>query len=261
MKAHFKFNGIKSSDKNIVLKEYKPIFLPALNVEYEQVPGRHGSIEFNDNTRQDIVIEVDIAILGDSKTEVMVNARAVEHWLSQKGQLSFWDEPQRFYIGRIVNQIPLERTAVWGNVTLLFRCEPFAYFIKSMAEEIILDDEIPICEQITLDKATAVHQIIGPTTIEVENNGAFELKPFIKIEGSFTNLAIGSLVINNPLVNDTLYIDNENVLVYTIQAGSRVNWLPYVSGDVLRLAHGVNDVQISGTNLNFTLSYLSRERW
>jgi len=51
------------------------------------------------------------------------------------------------------------------------------------------------------------------------------------------------------------------VLVYTIQAGSRVNWLPYVSGDVLRLAHGVNDVQISGTNLNFTLSYLSRERW
>lgn len=261
MKAHFKFNGIKSSDKNIVLKEYKPIFLPALNIEYEQVPGRHGSIEFNDNTRQDIVIEADIAILGDSKTEVMANARAVEHWLSQKGQLSFWDEPQRFYIGRIVNQIPLERTAVWGNVTLLFRCEPFAYLIKSMADEIVLNDDIPICEQITLDRATAVHTITGPAIIQVENNGAFDLQPFMKIEGSFTNLAIGSLIINKPLQNDTLYIDNENVLVYTIEAGTRVNWLPYVSGDVLRLAHGVNDVQISGTNLNFTLSYLSRERW
>ena len=118
MKAHFKFNGIKSSDKNIVLKKYKPIFLPALNVEYEQVPGRHGSIEFNDNTRQDIVVETDIAILGDSRQEVMANARAVEHWLSQKGQLSFWDEPKKFYIGRIVNQIPLERQAAWGNVTL-----------------------------------------------------------------------------------------------------------------------------------------------
>lgn len=261
MGAYFKFNGIKSSDRNIVLKGYKPIFLPALNVEYEQVPGRNGSIEFNDNTRQDIVIEVDIAILGDSKQEVMANARAIEYWLSQKGQLSFWDEPQRFYIGRIVNQIPLERQVAWGDVTLLFRCEPFAYFIKSMAEEIILGDDIPICEQITLDRATAVHTITGPTTIQIENNGAFDLQPFMKIEGSFTNLAIGSLIINKPLQNDTLYIDNENVLVYTIEAGARVNWLPYVSGDVLRLKHGVNDVQISGTDLNFTLSYLSRERW
>lgn len=261
MKAHFKFNGIKSSDKNIVLKKYKPIFLPALNIEYEQVPGRHGSIEFNDNTRQDIVIEVDIAILGDSKTEVMVNARAVEHWLSQKGRLQFWDEPQRFYIGRIVNQIPLERTAVWGNVTLLFRCEPFAYLIKSMAEEIILDDEIPICEQITLDRATAVHTITGPTTIQVENNGAFKLSPHMKIEGSFNNLAIGTLVINMALNNGTLYIDNELQEVYTIEAGQRINKLQYCSGKFLELEHGINDVQISGNNLNFTLYYLSRERW
>lgn len=261
MRAHFKFNGIKSSNRNIVLKGYKPIFLPALNAEYEQVPGRHGSIEFNDNTRQDIVVETDIAILGDSKQEVMANARAVEHWLSQKGQLNFWDEPQRFYIGRIVNQIPLERTAVWGNVTLLFRCEPFAYFIKSMAEEIILDDKIPICEQITLDKATEVHQIAEPTVIQVENNGAFDLSPFMKIEGSFDNLAIDSLVINKKLENDTLFVDNENMLIYTKELETRVNWMPYSSGDFLRLKHGLNDVQISGNNLDFTLSYLSRERW
>lgn len=261
MRAHFKFNGIKSSNRNIVLKGYKPIFLPALNAEYEQVPGRHGSVEFNDNTRQDVVIEADIAILGGSKQEVMANARAAEYWLSQKGQLNFWDEPQRFYIGRIVNQIPLERTAAWGDVTLLFRCEPFAYFIKSMAEEIILDDEIPICEQITLDRATAVHQITGPTTIEVENNGAFELEPFIKIEGSFDNLAIGGLVINKALASDILYIDNELGEIYTKQLETRVNWMPYSSGGFLSLKHGINDVQISGNNMNFTLSYLSRERW
>lgn len=261
MKPYFKFRGTKSTDMNILLRGWTPIFLPEKNIRFEDVPGRNGSVSFDDETRRDIIIQVDCTILGKTREEVRANARQAEYWLSRKGQLSFWNEPQRFYIGQVVNQVPLMKYIKYEEMSLLFRCEPFAYFIKSMAEEIILDDEIPICEQITLDKATAVHQIIGPTTIEVENNGAFDLQPFMKIEGSFTNLAIGSLVINNPLVNDTLYIDNENVLVYTIQAGSRVNWLPYVSGDVLRLAHGVNDVQISGTNLNFTLSYLSRERW
>jgi len=258
---YFKFNGIKSSDKNIVLKEYKPIFLPALNVEYEQVPGRHGSIEFNDNTRQDIVIEVDIAILGDSKTEVMVNARAIEHWLSQKGQLSFWDEPKKFYIGRIVNQIPLERQAAWGEATLLFRCEPFAYFVNTPDESFVLDDKIPICEQITAQNATATHEITEPTIIEVKNNGVFDVQPYMKIEGSFGNLAIDNLIINKPLNNDTLYIDNEKMLIYTKDLTTKVNWLPSCSGDFLKLDHGINEIQISGSNLNITLMYLSIERW
>lgn len=258
---YFVFNGIKSTDKNIVLLNYEPIFLPQRNIDYEFVSGRHGSIEYDDGTYQDIIIQAECSILGDSEEDVIVNARYARHWLSQKGQLSFWDEPQRFYIGRIVNQIPLERQVMWGNVNLLFRCEPFAYFFKTMSEEIILDDNIPICEQITLDRATAIHQITGPTVIQVENNGAIELAPFMKIEGSFDNLAIDSLVINKKLENDTLYIDNENMLIYTKELETRVNWMPYASGDFLRLKHGLNDVRINGSNLNFSLSYLSRERW
>lgn len=261
MAAYFKFNNIKSSDRNIVLKGYTPIFLPELNSTYEEIPGRHGSVEFNDNTRKDIVIEVEIAILGKNRRDILVNARAVEHWLSQKGTLSFWDEPQRFYVGRIVNQIPLERTIGWGNVNLLFRCEPFAYFIRTMAEDVTWYDDVPWTEQITWEKCTGRHEVTGNTTIQVNNRGAFELSPFIRIDGSFDSLAIDGLVINKQLKDDSLYIDNEKEVIYTKDGNNRVSWMPYTSGDFMKLDVGVNDIQISGKNMDFTLMYLSRERW
>ena len=55
----------------------------------------------------------------------------------------------------------------YEEMSLLFRCEPFAYFIKSMADKIVLNDDIPIWEQITLDRATAVHTITGPAIIRL----------------------------------------------------------------------------------------------
>jgi len=261
MKPYFKFRGTKSTDMNILLRGWTPIFLPEKNIRFEDVPGRNGSVSFDDETRRDIIIQVDCTILGKTREEVRANARQAEYWLSRKGQLSFWNEPQRFYIGQVVNQVPLMKYIKYEEMSLLFRCEPFAYFIKSMADEIVLNDDIPICEQITLDRTTAVHTITGPTTIQVENNGAFKLSPHMKIEGSFNNLAIGTLVINMALNNGTLYIDNELQEVYTIEAGQRINKLQYCSGKFLELEHGINDVQISGNNLNFTLYYLSRERW
>lgn len=261
MKPYFKFRGTKSTDMNILLRGWTPIFLPEKNIRFEDVPGRNGSVSFDDETRRDIIIQVDCTILGKTREEVRANARQAEYWLSRKGQLSFWNEPQRFYIGQVVNQVPLMKYIKYEEMSLLFRCEPFAYFIKSMADEIVLNDDIPICEQITLDRTTAVHTITGATTIQVENNGAFKLSPHMKIEGSFNNLAIGTLVINMALNNGTLYIDNELQEVYTIEAGQRINKLQYCSGKFLELEHGINDVQISGNNLNFTLYYLSRERW
>ena len=261
MDDFFIFNGVKSTDKNIVLVDYERIFLPERNIEHEFIPGRHGAVEFDDRTYQDIVFEAELAIMGESEQDVIVNARAAEHWLSQKGQLTFWDEPQRFYMGRIVNQVPMTQQVKWGDIRALFRCEPFAYFIRTMAEDVTWYDDVPWTEQITWEKCTGRHKITGNTTIQVNNRGAFELSPFIRIDGSFDTLAIDGLVINKQLKDDSLYIDNEKEVIYTKDGNNRVNWMSYTSGDFMKLDVGANDVQISGKNMDFTLMYLSRERW
>lgn len=258
---YFIFNGVKSTDKNVVLKSYRPIFLPQRNVDYESIPGRHGSLEFDDGTYQDIVIEAECAILGSDELEVMSNAYLAKLWLSQKGWLSFWDDPQRLYIGRIMNQIPLDQQTAWGDVRLLFRCEPFAYKINSPQAGFVPSLSIPIAEQITAENASGSFTITSPRTIEIANNGAFETEPYFRIEGSFTTLALGDLIINRPLSSGVLYVDNENIEVYTIEAGSRVNYLPQTSGKPIKLVPGNNTININGTNLNFTLYYLVIERW
>lgn len=258
---YFVFKGVKSTDKSIVLKRYENIFMPKKRVSYTEIQGRHGSIEFDYGTYEDIIMEVEAAVLGDNEYEVIANARAAERWLSERGQLFFWNEPQRFYIGRIVNQVPLTEQVKWGDILLLFRLEPFAYFFKGLNEPIILDDRIPLCEHIQIGKCTGVHKVGGPTTIEVENEGAFPLGPYMKIEGSFKRLIIGNLVINRPLENGVLYIDNENMVIYEKKLGNRINYMPYTSGEWMDLDVGTNKVDIAGDNLNFTLSYLSRERW
>lgn len=258
---YFVFNGIKSTDKNVVLINYRPIFLPQRNTEYELIPGKSGSIEFDSGTYQDIIIEAECAILGENEQEVMTNAYEAKKWLSPKGWLSFWDDPQRFYIGRIANQIPLEQQVKWGNIRLLFRCQPFAYKVISPAAGFIPDLFIPFAEQITVDNATGSHTITGPGAIQINNNGVFETEPYFRIDGSFTTLALGDLIINRALSAGTLYIDNEKMEVYTIEAGSRVNYLPQTSGKPIKLAPGNNTININGTGLNFTLRYLLIERW
>lgn len=259
--SYFVFNGIKSDDMNVSLKSYEFILMPKRRIEHEDIPGRHGSVEFDDGTYEDILINAETTIKGANPRDMIVKARNIERWLSKKGSLSFWDEPQRFYVGRIDNQVPLERVSQLGVVNIIFRCEPFAYFIRTMAEDVTWYDDVPWTEQITWEKCTGRHEITGNTTIQVNNRGAFELSPFIRIDGSFDTLAIDELVINKQLKDDSLYIDNEKEVIYTMQGNNRVNWMSYTSGDFMKLDIGTNDVQISGKNMDFTLMYLSRERW
>lgn len=260
---YFEFCGEKSSDKNLELLGYNVDLLPERNVEYIEIPKRDGSIRFDDNTYKDRIVEVEAAVLGENETDLLINARAIERWLSQHGRLSFWNEKQRFYVGSLVNQVPLDQQVKWGYLQLMFRCEPYAYFIKTMEEGVTWQDDIPWTEQITWSNASAVHDIKGPTTITITNDGAFPLKPDIKIEGSFKKLYIGGMVINKPLQDGVLYIDNENMLIYSIVNGTRVNYLPYTTGSLsfMSLDVGDNEVEINGEELNIKLAYLSRVRW
>lgn len=64
--------------------------------------------------------------LGTRKTREEL--RELAFVLSSKGRIALWDEPDKYYIGRIYKPVDLNYLFMAGHTfTLSFLCEPFAY--------------------------------------------------------------------------------------------------------------------------------------
>ena len=54
--------------------------------------------------------------------------REISYLLSKKGTIRIWNEPGKYYVGRLYDAIELEQLRRVGNrFALVFSCEPFAY--------------------------------------------------------------------------------------------------------------------------------------
>ena len=107
----------------------KDSFIPAIRKRTMTVPQRHGEYDFGAKYYEDRTLTLEcITAQKLSGYGFRVFAREVAWALSKKSEIRLWNEPDKYYVGRIYDEIELVQLRDLANeFTLTFICEPFAY--------------------------------------------------------------------------------------------------------------------------------------
>lgn len=175
------WNNKDSRDiKGLLISELPPITKPNLRVKETVIDGVDGSIieelgyESYDKT---IVIGLKIGADVDKVIE----------YFTGNGEIVFSNEPERYYIARIIKNIDFARLLRFRVATVTFRVQPFKY------------NRVEFAREATADKQSMV----------VENLGNYTAKPLITITGSGTVV----LSLNGTVICNYTFPDNENTVV------------------------------------------------
>lgn len=135
------FNGVDMMATYGVRAYYYDVFTPPLRECSIRIPGRSGSYDYGAKCYDDRTLKIQCATLGDIGMP-RSKMREISYALSKKGRITFWDEPEKHYIGRLYDSVELENL---GNKVfkfeLSFVCEPFAYG-KDVTEPITSGENI-----------------------------------------------------------------------------------------------------------------------
>ena len=274
----FTYNSIKSTAYNIVAKSVNRPMLPILRKRELVIPGRHGAYDFNDNTFDKRIIEVQIKYVGTSLTELRTRARQIAYWLSGfsgNKNLIFDDETDKYYVAKIYSEIGLSNLFRIGEATLQFECEPFAYADLAEYDETIEYDtgELYDAGLIYPNARTVYDWTFLAPFFNVRNGDSREwcgfpwsynphmtsLYNYATIETPFTITIYGEVenpriyqettsatftISANMTAGSTMIIDSDNMTV----TYNGTNYLHKMTGDFLNLEIGANGFFFYGTN-------------
>lgn len=145
--------GLRIRQKHGILK-------PALRERKITIPARSGTYDFGAKyyDERTIVVECDTI-----RSLTASDKRELAYILSAKDKITFWDEPDKYYVGRIYDAAEIERIGGIGlYFPLTFTCEPFAY---GETKNVIFTAAKTL-------KPNYAGTADTPTRIEITNNGA-----------------------------------------------------------------------------------------
>lgn len=123
----FEFAGKNSYlDFDIYVEKRPTIPSPKRRVSYLTVPGRNGSLKYDENAFEDISIAVECGIAGN----VYGRIDEIKAWLLGSGEnhLSFSFQNDKCYLAQVVNSIDFEVSLRRiGKFIIVFNCRPFKY--------------------------------------------------------------------------------------------------------------------------------------
>lgn len=103
----------------------KDVLMPQLRRRKVTIPLRNGAYDFGAQYYDEKVVPFTLVTV---KAGTRDDAREMAYILSKKNQIRFWNEPDKYYIGRVYDAPDLEVLRNIGNrFTLNFELEPFAY--------------------------------------------------------------------------------------------------------------------------------------
>lgn len=215
--------------------------LPGPNDRYVQVPGRQGAIlyprELNDRH-----IDLDCAFVEKNLPDLRARAREIAAWLHTTSQaiLSFDDEPEKYYWGKLLLSVDFANLATMGEFRITFVCEPLAYGAEVTADfvndTVTVNDtgtfESPPVFTATFTAAAAEWKVTGPGDNYIRVVHDFQIGDTLEV-----NAATGAILINGTRAMDKLDWANsrwfplrvgENVLniAPTGVCATRVAWVP-----------------------------------
>lgn len=174
------WNNQDSRDiKGLLISELPPITKPNMRVKETVIDGVDGSIiEELGYESYDKTIAIGLKI-GADLDKVM-------EFFTGNGEVVFSNEPERYYIARIIKGIDYARLLRYRVATVTFRVQPFKY------------NRVEVARQATSER----------TSMIVENIGNHTAKPIITIKGTGTII----LTTNNEQVCGYVFPEGENTV-------------------------------------------------
>jgi predicted phage tail component-like protein len=215
--------------------------LPEPNDRYVQAPGRQGSILYPRGLN-DRYIDLDCAFVEKNLPDLRSRAREIAAWLQTENReiLSFDDEPDKYYRGKLLTAVDFEHLAALGEFSLVFTCEPLAYGGEQTAD--FTNDDITVNNPGTYESqpifkvmftaAAAAWKVTGPGDVYIRIVHDFQIDDTLEV-----NTTTGAILINGTRAMDKL--DWQNSRFFSLRVGesvlnvtpagvcsTRVSWVP-----------------------------------
>src|SRR5690625_82856 len=241
--------------------------LPSIRNISVSVPGRHGAYDFGgylEPREFSLRVVFPRQSYSDLKRQIRAfNRRFIDEYGRPKSvRLRFGDEVDKEYYVRLTQGMPVERAAERGFITVgLTAFDPYAYSTVN-ASEVTWGSEVVTFEWsylLGMDGTGGRHTVTRPQTIPIYVDGE-ALRPVIEIDGSADGLTIGANGKSFELPNFSAtewIIDGENFVVKR----NGVEDLGALEGDFIELFNGDNNVEISGSSLDFEITIKYRDKY
>lgn len=224
------WNGKDSRDiKGLIISELPPITKPNMRVRETIIDGVDGSvIEEMGYESYDKTVAISLKIGAD--------VDQINEFFTGNGEVIFSNEPDRYYIARIIKSIDYARLLRYKVATVTFRVQPFKY------------DRVEVAREATNEKYG----------ITVKNIGNYTAKPLILIIGSgtveFTVNGKAMFRYTFPEGENTVYLDSEKQDAYDGDALKNRN----MEGEFPIFEKGINVITWIGTITYLQITKYSR---
>lgn len=162
-KSSFVFNGTDMYQRFGIqlVGEPEDVIQPGLRSRKTTIPNRSGAYDFGARYYEERLLTLSCVT---TRAVERAGVREISYLLSKKGTIRIWNEPDKYYIGRIYDAIALEQLRKIGNrFELRFVCEPFAYGAT-------VQEEFGMRLELSGDNAYR-GTASTPTRIEITNTG------------------------------------------------------------------------------------------
>lgn len=159
------WNGKDSRDiKGLLISELPPITKPNMRVKETVIDGVDGSIiEELGYESYDKAIAVALKI-GAEVDKII-------EFFTGNGEIVFSNEPDKYYVARIIKNIDYERLLRYRVAAVTFRVQPFKYNRVEVAREATSERQSMIVENLGNHTSKPLITITGSGTIELTVNG------------------------------------------------------------------------------------------
>lgn len=275
MIGNFEFNGIDSASYNLVCKSVNRPILPVIRPRMMEIYGKSGTIDYGGGEYATRPITMHIGYIGTNYIDLRSRARSIAAWLSTRkwAKLIINDEPDKFYLARVINGIDFETLNRVGEADIVFECQPFAYMaIDTGSDPTWEESDFPWETDIPWNMVQAYQftatsenefTFYNPGTYEIGCNSPQGSKFDIIISGSWSTLLLtlnGNTLEYTESGSGELVIDNINMTAKL----NGTNKLSALEGDIdsfLSIIPGENTITVSGSNLNITVTIDFRPMW
>ena len=226
------WNGKDSREiKGLIISELPPITKPNMRVKETVIDGVDGSIiEELGYESYDRTMAIGLTS-GANLDEVM-------GYFIGNGEVVFSNEPDKYYIARIIKGIDYQRLLRYRVAKVTFRVQPFKY------------NRVEVAREATSDR----------TRMIVENLGNYTAKPIIAITGSGT---VKLSVNDTPICTYTFPNNESSVVLDSEKQDAYLNSITdlknrNMNGDFPILPKGNNTISWVGTVTNIRITKYSR---
>lgn len=256
------FCGVKIDNKTYDINAYKLLDVdkpasPSMTFREYIVPNKHGSKRY-DNRYEDLPITIVIGVSGSSVEKQTKITALLQQWINREGQLSFSDRPNLFYIAKFFDMSTSDNEGLFTKLTIKFTASFCMYeFYDDLRDYTVNELAMTVDDMEMIFNRSKWDDLVTYQVKQINNTGNFGASPLIELTGSATLITIGILdkiFSFNNLLNETVFIDSENMVVYKMVGNKKTSAMQRFTGLFPIIPVGISDVTISGIAFNLSIT-------